>query len=145
MVGREWPISWRSKLYSSSDMTSHVPSLSNPLYSSAYAASQRVRSLSERRLCLVRVGGFKTSRPFAETCLATMLLRVRRFLELMHFLMLCHPGNSFLFVIKDCAVAMKSGRGMCCFSLRPGVNDHSFVVGSWRIIPWRGLDITDGR
>ena len=48
-------------------------------------------------------------------------------------------------MIKDCAVAMKSGRGMCCFSLRPGVNDHSFVVGSWRIIPWRGLDITEGR
>ena len=47
--------------------------------------------------------------------------------------------------MRDWAVAIKSGRGIGFLSLQPGVNDHSFVVGLWRMVPWCGLAIMEGK
>ena len=64
---------------------------------------------------------------------------------MMHLVILCHPGKSFLFEIRDCAVAMKSGKRIGFLLDLPGVKDQSLVEGSWRSVPCRGLDIVDGR
>ena len=74
-----------------------------------------------------------------------MLLIVRTFLALMHLVMLCQPGKSFLFSIRDCAEDMKSGSGMGCLFLMPGVKDQELEMESWRSVPCRGRDIDDWR